>query len=126
MPKPKSFQEKVEFSTRYNLRETILTTKYKGHLLIVTKDRYIAIQKKDKKKAKDFLNEIMSVLSLRCIIPYNVIREIDLDEVKFNKEETGESYNLDTINTSSPPSGRTLFHEKSIIYPFPLDRTSIN
>jgi hypothetical protein len=92
IPQPKSFREKVTgIFSWYYFRERIIIETYKNRPLVVTKDGFIAIGEKDKWKAQELLNEIMSVLLFRGL-SVNVVREVDLGEVKIT--ESGESINI--------------------------------
>jgi len=102
-PKPRSFREKViDPSFRIYKMKRVITETYKNRPLVVSKDGYIAIGENNKWKAQELLNEIMSVLLLRDI-PVNMIREIDLGEVKL--KETGGMFSW------SPLSSRALLYD---------------
>ena len=85
-PKPRSFREKLSgLPLLHAIGKRVISDKYKKRPLIITKNGYIAIGEKDKQKAQELLNEIMSVLLLRGI-PVFIIREVDLGEAKFTEK----------------------------------------
>ena len=119
IPKPRSLKEKIIGKPFwiYTFEKTIIST-YKNRPIVVTRDGYVAIGEKDKWKAQELLNEIMSTLLLRGI-PVQAVREIDLGEATFT--ETGASFGWGSI------SSRTLlFYEKFSISHIPVKMASVN
>ncbi|MEM0327964.1 MAG: hypothetical protein QXN53_05285 [Thermoproteota archaeon] len=93
MPKPKSFGEKI--TGRHLLTypiEKVITDTYKNRPIIITRDGYIAIGEKDRLKAQELINEIVSTLLLRGL-HVQVIREIDLGEARFTESESSFTWN---------------------------------
>jgi hypothetical protein len=110
VPQPKSFEEKITGRPLWTYAsERVMTTMYRQYPLIVTRDGYLAIGIKEKPKALEFLNEIMSTLLLLGIPTY-VIREVDLGEATF-----GESGSSATWSPISPRSW--LFGQRFSTYP---------
>ena len=98
--RPKSFREKIWplLLLSYSLKN-VITDNYKKRPIIITRDGYIAIGEKDKKKAQELINEIMSVMLLRGF-DVHAVREIDLGEATFT-ERGIESFSWNPLRT--PP-----------------------
>lgn len=112
IPKPKSFKEKIMGRPLWiHSSERVITEKYKQYPLIMTRDGYISIGTKEKPKALELLNEIMSTLLLLGV-PIHVIRELDLGEALF--KERGES------KTWSPISLRAWLYKRTLYAYSPL------
>jgi len=107
IPKPKSFREKVFGMPLWiSATEKIIIETYKKRPVVITRDGFIAIGEKDKWKALELLNELVSVLLLRGI-PCNVVREVDLEEAKITENSLQRAW--------SPLSGRTLLPQRLFI-----------
>ena len=98
--RPKSFREKIWplLLLSYSLKN-VITDNYKKRPIIITRDGYIAIGEKDKTKAQELINEIMSVMLLRGF-DVHAVREIDLGEATFT-ERGIESFSWNPLRT--PP-----------------------
>ncbi|MEM1599790.1 MAG: hypothetical protein QXW51_03100, partial [Sulfolobaceae archaeon] len=68
---------------RYSLKN-VITDNYKKRPIVITRDGYIAIGEKDKTKAQELINEIMSVMLLRGF-DVHAVREIDLGRATFTE-----------------------------------------
>jgi len=107
IPKPRFFREKVFGMPLWiSATEKIIVETYKNRPVVITRDGFIAIGEKDKWKALELLNELMSVLLLRGI-PCNVIREVDLEETKITETSLERAW--------SPLSGRALLPQRLFI-----------
>jgi len=105
IPRPKSFKEKMEslplsirlgsgiipISTLMYLGERVITDNYKNRPLIVTRSGYISIGERDRTKALELINEIMSTMHLHNI-KCQVVREIELGNVTFT--ESGALFDI--------------------------------
>ncbi|MCP8308902.1 MAG: hypothetical protein H3Z53_06255 [archaeon] len=93
IPKPKSFKEKLTSYLWEYYSERIISDVYKHCPLIITRDGYIAIGEKEKSKALEFLNEIMSTLLVLEMLVY-IIRENDLGATSFKEKGIWKEWSL--------------------------------
>lgn len=118
IPEPKSFKEKIAGQPFWISQKKVIIDAYKNCPIVVTRDGYIAIGEKDKWKAQELLNEIMSTLLLRGIVA-QAVREIDLGEATFTETGAGIGW--------SPISPRALlFYEKFLTRPISVEKTVVN
>ncbi|MEM3203859.1 MAG: hypothetical protein QW232_06510, partial [Saccharolobus sp.] len=122
IPRPKSFSEKIIWSSllwNYSL-ERVITDNYKKRPIVITRGGYIAIGEKDKTKAQELINEIMSVMLLRGFVVH-AVREIDLGQATFMERGTAAiSWNplrtppfyAERFFPTAPPINRTADEEK--------------
>jgi len=86
VPKPKFLAERITGSYLWRCSsERVIIDTYKKCPLIVMRDGYIAIGEKEKSKALEYLNEIMSTL-LIMDVPLFIIRENDLGPTTFSEK----------------------------------------
>lgn len=118
IPEPKSLREKITGFPlwKYSFGK-VLVGMYKQFPCILTRDGYIAIGQKDKSKALELLNEIMSTL-LVLGVPTYVIRESDLGETTFREMSAQISWGARGLRAS-------LFAERFSMYPSWVERTVI-
>ena len=118
-PRPKSFKERMTWplSILFPPQDRAVTENYKGRPLVLMRDGYIAIGEKDKKKALELLNELMSTFLLRGI-NVNAIREIDLGEAKLT--ESGATFSW------SPYSSRAQLAYKRTFDFIPIEKRTIS
>lgn len=118
IPEPKSLKEKIvgTLLLKYSF-ERITTGMYKQHPFILTRDGYIAIGEKDRLKALELLNEIMSTL-LVLGIPTYAIRESDLGEATFREKGASIGWGAGGLRAS-------LFTERLSMYPSLIEKTLV-
>jgi hypothetical protein len=101
IPKPKSFREKISGRPLWSYSwERAITDTYKNRPIVITKDGYIAIGEKDRLKAQELINEIMSTMLLRGLAT-QVVREIDLGQATFT--ESGASLGWNPFSSRTTP-----------------------
>jgi len=124
IPKPKSFREKVSGRPLWSYSwERAITDTYKNRPIVITRDGYIAIGEKDRLKAQELINEIMSTMLLRGLGAH-VVREIDLGQATFTESGTSFGWNPFSLRTTPfyaerfflelLPMGRTVTDEEKI------------
>ncbi len=75
IPRPKSFREKISGRPLWSFSwERAITDTYKNRPIIITRDGYIAIGEKDRVKAQELINEIISTMLLRGLFA-QVVRD---------------------------------------------------
>ena len=100
IPKPKSFREKISGRPLWSYSlERAITDTYKNRPIVITRDGYIAIGEKDKLKAQELINEIMSTMLLRGLVA-QVVREIDLGQATFAESGATLGWNLPNSRTT--------------------------
>lgn len=120
IPKPKSFREKIIGLPLWSyLWERAITETYKNRPIVITRDGYIAIGEKDKSKAQELINEILSTMLLRGLVAH-VVREIDLGQATFT--ESGASFGWNPFGLRTTP----FYAEKFFLESLPVARTVTN
>jgi len=116
IPKPKSFREKISGRPLWSYSwERALTDTYKNRPIVITRDGYIAIGEKDRLKAQELINEIMSTMLLRGLVA-QVVREIDLGQATFT--ESGASLGWNPFSSRTTP----FYAERFFLESLPMDR----
>jgi hypothetical protein len=106
IPRPKSFREKISGRPLWSFSwERAITDTYKNRPIIITRDGYIAIGEKDRVKAQELINEIISTMLLRGLFA-QVVREIDLGQATFTETGLSLSWNPFSSRTMTFPAGR--------------------
>ena len=120
IPRPKSFREKISWRPLLSYSfERVITDTYKNRPIVVARDGYIAIGEKDKLKAQELINEIISTMLLRGL-NVQVVREIDLSQAIFAESGTALGWNPFSLRTTSILAERFFFES------LPINRTAIN
>jgi len=118
IPRPKSFQERISGRPLWSYSwERAITDTYKNRPIIITRDGYIAIGEKDKLKAQELINEIMSTMLLRGFVVH-VVREIDLGQATFT--ESGASFGWNPFSLRTTP----FYAERFFLEALPMGRSA--
>jgi len=120
IPRPKSFRERFHGRPLWSYSwERAITDTYKNRPIVITRDGYIAIGEKDRLKAQELINEIMSTMLLRGLT-VQVVREIDLGQATFT--ESGASFGWNPFSLRTTP----FYAERFFLESLPMDRRITN
>ncbi|MGB9693776.1 MAG: hypothetical protein ACPLYF_02930 [Fervidobacterium sp.] len=116
IPRPKSFTERFGGRPLWSYSwERAITDTYKNQPIIITRDGYIAIGEKDRLKAQELINEIMSTMLLRGLV-VQVVREIDLGQATFT--DSGASFGWNPFSLRTTP----FYAERFFLESLPMGR----